>query len=148
MAVGFTMAACGETEDEAPEVRLTIIDFDFDLNGWLVEAEAFTDEDVYLFAVRSYNERNDVQTLGEISNRRVTLEVWEHRGGVPVRFTGDIEDVEFTVYLYDPAPNDSDPPPDPLLPVPNLAKEGTVTVTFRNGAGIGTIEDVVVFSRP
>jgi hypothetical protein len=135
MAIGFSMAACGEEEEE--EGRLTIFGFDFEENRFLVEAEATTDEDVYLFAVKSYNERNDVITRGEIKNRRVTLEVWEHKGGEPTLYSGDDEDVEFTVYIFDT----EDPAYDEENPIPNFV--GEVTVTFVNGVGIASIEDTV-----
>ena len=142
VAVGFTIAACGEAEEDALEGRLTIIGFDFTDNRFLVEAEAMTDDEVYLFAVRSYNIRNDEITHGVIKNRRVTLEVWEHLGKEPTLYSGSDEDVEFTVYIFDT----DDPAYDEDDPIPT--HEGLVTVTFVNGVGIGTIEDVVAFPRP
>ena len=156
LAVGFFMAACGGDEDaeEVPvEGKLTIVGFDFDDEKFLVEADVFIEGDdekraVLFFAADSYNAATREIGRGEIKNRRVTLTVWENKGGKAVIYTIKNDEVEeeitFTVYIFTP-PNPDDPD-DPYDPDDPPVKKGDVTVKFnKGGIAIGEIENVVDF---
>jgi hypothetical protein len=137
--IGFSMAACGEALVIPETGKLTIIGFDFTDNKYLVEADAITADNLYLFAVKSYNVRTDEVELGIINNRRVTLAVWEHRGGQPTLYSGSDEDVTFTVYVFDT----EDPAYDPDNPEPQYT--GEAIVTFLDGIGIAEIGPITAW---
>ena len=143
-AIGFSMAACpaDDEEENIDPGKLTIVDFDALYEGWLVEAEIFEEaveadpdadppvvavEAFFLFAANSYKDKTKEVEPGKIMNRRVSLNVWITKGGVPVIYKGNDEDLEIKVFIFDPASTAT--PPVPV--------EGTVLVTFKNGVGIG-----------
>jgi len=147
--IGFSMVACGEEEEEVVviEGKLTIVGFDFDEEEFLVEADVFiegnsTERSVLYFAADSYDATTREIGRGEIKNRRVTLNVWENKGGEAVIYTvkkDEEKELEFIVYIFDPDNDPEDPP----------VKEGIVTVKFnKGGIAIGEIDDVVNFPRP
>jgi len=141
-AIGFSMAACDDP-DEGEIIdpgKLTIVGFDVQNEGWLVEAEKFEEaveaddtkdppieaaEAFFLFAASSYKEKTKEVTPGEIKNRRVSMNVWISKGGEPVIYKGNDEKVDFTVILFHPTDLTATP------------VEGTVEITFKNGVGIG-----------
>jgi len=134
-ALGFSMVACGgDDEEDIPIGKLTITGFDFDLNGYFVEADVLIDtpEVTYIFAAKSYDADEEEVEFGEIANRRVSLNVWEEKGAGPVGFTGS-NTLTFTVYLY--AAADDDEP----------EKTGEVTIKFKRGIGIGEIENIIAY---
>jgi len=128
IVIGFTMAACGETVDESGTAKLTITGFDFSDNGKYVQANATTDKDIYLFAVAKYDSGTRNVECGVITNRIVTLTVWEHEGGTPALYTGSDKDVVFDVYVFDTEPA------DPFTTPPAITE--TVTVSFKKGVAI------------
>ena len=126
--IGFSMVACGEDEEEVIEGKLTIVGFDFDEANKFVMADAWFDE-VYYFAAADYGSGN--VTLGEIKNKVVTLSVWEHKGAIPVLYTGK-EEITFDVYLFtneDDLENDLD-----------AADTKSVLIKFNRGIGIGEVQ--------
>jgi len=152
MAIGFFVAACsGDEEEEEIEGKLTIVGFDFDDEGFLVEADIFIEGDdekraVLFFAANSYNPSTQEIVRGEIKNRRVELNVWESKGGEAVIYTIKkdelVEEITFTVYIF--TPPDPDDPDDPYDPEDPPVKKGEVKVKFnKGGIAIGKIENVV-----
>ena len=152
MAVGFSflMVACpaGDEEELVDPGKLTIVGFDVLHEGWLVEAEVFEEaveaveadpnatppveaveaaDAFFLFAASSYKEKTKDVIPGEIKNRRVSLNVWISKGGEPVTYEGNDEELEIKVFIFDPTSTVT--PPVPV--------EGKVIVSFINGVGIG-----------
>jgi len=131
MAVGFFMTSCdpeGEEDQDDPVIgKLTIVGFDFDIDEVYVMADAWLNG-VYYFAAEDFDEGEI--TLGEIKNKIVTLNIWEHKGAEPVLYSGSME-IDFNVYLFasETALDDGDEPDD----------EGTVKVKFNKGIGIGSV---------
>ncbi|MCL2443802.1 MAG: hypothetical protein FWD13_10125 [Treponema sp.] len=133
MVIAFSMTACEDPVVPEEVGKLTITGFEFDVNGYFVMADTFdtdTDGEAFsLFAAKRYSTGSQQMEFGQIINRRVSLNVWEGKGGTPVLYEGD-EAVTFKVYVFEKI-DDEEP-----------EFEGTVDVTFIKGLGVGEVSSL------
>ena len=119
--IGFSMAACGgddEDDDSSTAGRLTITGLS-SYNGWKIAAGHYGANEVTL----SLTTQNNNGSIGEIviNGASVTFYVWKYENGRSKNYTGNDQNVEFSVSLDKDA---------------NHAG-GNLTVNFANGQASG-----------
>jgi len=117
--IGFSMAACGgddEGDDSSTAGRLIITGLS-SYNGWKITAAGTNELDLPLTSQNNYSSSVEI-VINDVS---VTLYVWKYEKGRLKNYTGNDQNVKFSVTLSKDG---------------NVA-DGTVTANFANGQASG-----------
>jgi len=138
--IGFSMAACGGDDDNPSggnQLPATSGSVTFTglgaYNGKYVIADG-DGNDVSLIAAEGANYQAQTITGGKISGGSVTLKVWQEGENNAISYSGNDQNVEFDVVIFDT--QDIDPTDYSTM---MSAKMGTATVNFTNGKGTGSV---------
>jgi hypothetical protein len=153
--IGFSMAACGNDEEESGLLTITGLGA---YNGKFAIAVGEGSDDESLIAATNININNETVTCGEISGGSATLKVWKVEGeeGDQISIYEGNDTFDFYVVILNEATingatfadieDGSENIPYELLG--KIAGIGMVEVTFKNGVASGKFTDLSMLLRP